>query len=72
MPSCTGVPTMNKTMSGGRRRRGKTAKKTRKGSKGSWTQKVTELYKKMKKADPSVQFRDALVKASKLKKAGQL
>lgn len=63
------------TMSGGRRRRhhrGKTAKKTRKGKKGSWTEKVTELYKKMKKADPSVQFRDALVKASKLKKVGQL
>lgn len=59
-------------MAGGRRRRGKSAKKTRKGKAGSWTQKVTELYKKMKKADSSVQFRDALVKASKLKKAGQL
>jgi len=61
-------------MSGGRRRRhrSKTAKKTRKGSKGSWTQKVTQLYKMMKKQNPATQFRDALVKASKLKKAGQL
>lgn len=63
-------------MAGGRRRRGskRTAKKTRKMSKGasSWTSKVTSLYKQMKKSDPAVSFRDALVKASKLKKAGQL
>lgn len=66
---------MNKTVSGGRRRthhKKRAAKKTRKGAKGSWTQKVTDLYKKMKKADAAVQFRDALVEASKLKKAGKL
>ena len=72
----SGCASINKTMSGGRHRRhhrrGKTAKKTRKAMKGSWTQKVTQLYQQMKKADPSVQFRDALVKASKMKKAGQL
>jgi hypothetical protein len=52
----------------------KAGKKSRKMSKGasSWTSKVTTLYKQMKKSDPAVSFRDALVKASKLKKAGQL
>lgn len=75
----------NLTLSGGSRRGSKRsgskrsgskrqAKKTRKMSKGasSWTSKVTALYKQMKKSDPAVSFRDALVKASKLKKAGQL
>ncbi len=69
MAGCTG---RNMTLSGGRRRRA-----SRKGKKGtrkasSWTAKVTALYKKMKKENPAIQFRDALVKASKLKKSGQL
>lgn len=42
----------------------------RKGSE--WTRKVTALYKKMKKADKTVKFRDALKKASTLKRKGQL
>lgn len=37
-----------------------------------WTRKVTALYKKMKKANKSIKFRDALVKASALKRKGQL
>lgn len=53
----------NKRSEGGRR-------KTRKAS--SWTKKVTDLYHKMKKADKSVQFKDALKRASELKKKGQL
>lgn len=59
----------NKRSEGGRRR--KTAqRKTRKAS--SWTKKVTDLYYKMKKADKSVEFKDALKRASELKKKGQL
>jgi hypothetical protein len=58
----------NKRSEGARR---KTAqRKTRKAS--SWTKKVTDLYYKMKKADKSVEFKDALKRASELKKKGQL
>ena len=63
---------MNSTAMGGKRRN-KTEggrRKTRKAS--SWTKSVTALYHKMKKADKSVQFRDALQEASRLKKKGQL
>ena len=38
----------------------------------AWTRKVTDLYRKMKKEDPSTRFTDALKRASKMKKAGQL
>lgn len=62
-------------MSGGRRRgTRKGMKKAKKGTRkaSSWTSKVTALYKQMKKSNPATQFRDALVKASQLKKKGQL
>jgi hypothetical protein len=63
----------NKTEGGNRKNKNKSEggkRKTRKAS--SWTMKVTELYRKMKKNDSNVQFKDALVEASKLKKKGQL
>jgi hypothetical protein len=63
----------NKTEGGKRKNKNKSEggrRKTRKAS--SWTMKVTELYRKMKKADGGVQFKDALVEASRLKKKGQL
>ena len=49
-------------------------RKSRKLSKGAkaWTTAVTKLYREMKAKDKAVRFRDALVKASKLKKSGQL
>lgn len=45
--------------------------KTRKSGK-PWTTLVTELYNKMKKENPNTKFRDALIKASEMKKKGQL
>jgi hypothetical protein len=60
----------NKTEGGDRKN-----KKTRGGSRkapSDWNKKVTELYRKMKKKDDSVMFKDALVRASELKKKGQL
>ncbi len=63
----------NKAEGGDRKNKNKSEggkRKTRKAS--SWTMKVTELYRKMKKNDSNVQFKDALVEASKLKKKGQL
>jgi hypothetical protein len=56
----------NKRSEGGRRKSGKSRKAS------TWTKSVTALYHKMKKEDKSVSFRDALVKASKLKKEGKL
>lgn len=60
----------NGNQKGGRRK----SHKSRKLSKGAraWTTAVTKLYREMKAKDKSVRFRDALVKASKLKKSGQL
>jgi hypothetical protein len=54
-----------------RRAAKKGSRKSRKGG-NAWTRKVTDLYHKMRKADKSVKFRDALKKASALKKAGKL
>jgi hypothetical protein len=62
---------MNAVMGGNRRNKTEGGRrKTRKAS--SWTKSVTALYHKMKKADKSVKFKDALVEASILKKKGQL
>lgn len=49
-------------------------RKSRKLSKGAkaWTTAVTKLYREMKAKDKSAKFSDALKKASKLKKSGQL
>lgn len=60
-------PAAPSAQKGGRR-------KSRKLSQGAkaWTTAVTKLYREMKAKDKSVRFRDALVKASKLKKSGQL
>lgn len=58
----------------GGRRKSRKSRKSRKLSKGAkaWTTAVTKLYREMKAKDKTVRFRDALVKASKLKKSGQL
>lgn len=68
MPKTLKNKNRNKRSQGGRRK----SHKSRKGGPSTWTSKVTELYRKMKKEDSSVSFRDALVKASALKKKGQL
>ena len=47
------------------------SRKSRKGG-NEWTRKVTALYRKMKQQNKSVKFRDALKKASAMKKAGTL
>lgn len=62
-----GAPGANGAQKGGRR-------KSRKLSHGAraWTTAVTKLYRQMKAKDKSVKFSDALKKASKLKKSGQL
>jgi len=57
----------NKRSEGGRR---KTAqRKTRKGN--PWTKFVTKVYNDMKKKDKNVQFKDALKRASEMKKKGE-
>jgi hypothetical protein len=55
---------------GGRSKGGK----TRKLSKGAraWTQAVTKIYRQMKAKDKTVKLRDAMKRASALKKRGQL
>jgi hypothetical protein len=49
-------------------------RKTRKLSKGAraWTQAVTKIYRQMKAKDKTVKLRDAMKRASALKKRGQL
>ena len=67
---------MPATLMGGKRRnktrRNKTEGGKRKKGPSDWNKKVTELYRKMKKEDSYVMFKDALVRASELKKKGQL
>ncbi len=65
------------TMGGKRRnktRRNRTEGGKRKMSKGAsdWNKKVMGVYAEMKKANKDASFRDALVEASKRKKAGTL
>jgi hypothetical protein len=65
------------TMGGKRRnktRRNKTEGGKRKMSKGAsdWNKKVMGVYAEMKKKNKEASFRDALVEASKRKKAGTL
>jgi hypothetical protein len=57
----------NKKSEGGRR-------KTRKLSKGAadWRNSVMKVYREMKAKNKDVKFKDALVRASQLKKKGQL
>jgi hypothetical protein len=52
----------------------KTAKKGRKLSKGasSWNKKVMEVYREMKAKNPETKLRDAMKRASQMKKAGTL
>jgi hypothetical protein len=62
---------------GGRRksrRHGKKGAKTVKKGKGpsEWNKKVMEIYRKMKKSNPSVKLGAAMKEASRLKKKGQL
>lgn len=49
-------------------------RKTRKLSSGAraWTQAVTKIYREMKAKDKTVKLRDAMKRASALKKKGQL
>lgn len=61
----------NKRSEGGRRRSAKASaqRKTRKGN--PWTKFVTKVYQDMKKKDKNVQFKDALKRASEMKKKGE-
>jgi hypothetical protein len=43
---------------------------TRKAS--SWAQAVTKVYRQMKRENPNVSLKDAMVKASQLRKEGRL
>jgi hypothetical protein len=54
-------------MAGGKRR------KTRKLSKGAseWNKHVMTVFKRMRKENPKVMFRDALVQAAKERKASK-
>ena len=54
-----------KAVNGGKRR------KTRKLSRGAaeWNKQVMETFKSMRKANPKVMFRDALIQAAKERKA---
>ena len=58
----------NKKSEGGKRRG------TRKMGKGpsDWNKKVMGVFREMRKKNPNYQFREALVEASKRKKAGKL
>ena len=60
-----------KRTTGGKRR--KATSKTRKLSKGAaaWNKHVMEVFKRMRKANPKVMFRDALVQAAKERKAAK-
>ncbi len=50
---------------------GKARKVTRKLSKGAaaWNKQVMEVFRRMRKANPKVMFRDALMQAAKERKA---
>jgi hypothetical protein len=69
----------NSKKEGGRRKHRATKRKshsrrhTHKGKHGtpSWPQFVKKTYLEMKRSNPSATFRDAMVKASKLKKEGK-
>jgi hypothetical protein len=64
-----------KLMGGKRRtRRNKSAGGKRKMSKGAsaWHKQMMEVYRDMKKKDPSVKLGDAMRKAAEMKKKGQL
>jgi len=66
---------MAKTRRVNRKASRKSSRKTQAGGKrkgNAWSRKVTELYRKMKKEDSKVEFRDALKKASQMRKAGKL
>jgi hypothetical protein len=63
------------TMGGKRRnrtRRNKTEGGKRKKGPSDWNKKVMGVYAEMKKNNKEASFRDALVEASKRKKAGTL
>lgn len=67
----------NKSEGGKRRNRNRSEggrRKTRKMSKGAdaWRDSVMRVYKEMKAKNADTQFKDALVEASRRKKAGQL
>jgi hypothetical protein len=67
-----------KSQDGGRKRRmtkrkGHSRRHTRKGNRGtaSWPQFVKKTYLEMKRSDKGATFKDAMVEASRRKKAGQ-
>jgi len=53
---------------------GKRKRKTRRMAKGpsDWNKKVMEVYRDMKKKDPSVKLGAAMKRASQMKKRGEL
>ena len=63
-------------MTGGKRTRkaGKGGRKTRKLSPKlkEWNRKVMDVFREMRAKDKKVRFRDALVKAGQLRKAGKI
>jgi hypothetical protein len=63
-----------KLMGGKRRNKSRRSGGTRKLSKGasSWHKQMMEVYRDMKKKDPSVKLGDAMRKAAEMKKKGQL
>ena len=56
----------------GGKRRNKTEGGKRKKGPSEWNKKVMRVYSEMKNTDSNASFRDALVEASKRKKAGTL
>jgi hypothetical protein len=72
------MPSRKSSKKGGRRKHRATKRKshsrrhTHKGTHGamSWPQFVKKTYMEMKRSNPHATFKDAMVKASKLKKAG--
>jgi hypothetical protein len=73
--SCGMAAEAPKLMGGKRRtRRNKSEGGKRKMSKGAsaWHKQMMEVYRDMKKKDPSVKLGDAMRKAAEMKKKGQL
>lgn len=70
-----GYTSRNHKMAGKTRKQdGGKRRKTRKLSPKlkAWNEKVMKVFRDMRKADKNVRFRDALVKAGQLRKAGKI
>ncbi len=62
-----------KELDGGKRSKRSKTRKTRKLSKGAseWNKYVMDVFKRMRKANSKVMFRDALIQAAKERKASK-